>query len=253
MMRIVTPAIVLSSREMRESDLVVEAFTERLGRIAGVAKGAKRSKRRFVNTFDIGTLIAVTVYRPRGGDFFLIEEASLIDSFSYLSTDVSALAYASAVLELVREFTPEGEPSPDIFTTVVSYLSKGNRGSEGKGFFFIYMTRLLKQLGISPLFSACVRCSRPNPTESGGLFIPSTGGMVCERCLKPHDRGVPLSSGSVKILATALTFPPERLSRIQVSVVFCGEIQKALFSFIHYQLGKRMKSLDFIERYTKNP
>jgi len=44
-----TPAIVLRSRPFGESDKIVSFLTESYGKLTGIAKGAKRSRKRFVN------------------------------------------------------------------------------------------------------------------------------------------------------------------------------------------------------------
>src|SRR6202030_1142492 len=42
-----TPAIVLRTRDYMESDRIVTLLTEQAGKLGGIAKGAKASRRRF--------------------------------------------------------------------------------------------------------------------------------------------------------------------------------------------------------------
>ena len=122
MKKIITPAVVLQTRDMGESDLLIRLFTQKMGKIAGIAKGAKRSRKRFVNTFDIATLSNVKIYRPRGRELYLIEDAVLINTFENISSDTRSLVFASLILELILELSPEGETSPGLFEIVTSYL-----------------------------------------------------------------------------------------------------------------------------------
>jgi DNA repair protein RecO (recombination protein O) len=47
-----TPAIVLRGRPHGESDKIVTFLTKDWGKVTGIAKGAKRSQRRFVNVLE---------------------------------------------------------------------------------------------------------------------------------------------------------------------------------------------------------
>ena len=47
-----TPALVLRGRTHGESDKIVTFLTRDWGKVTGIAKGAKRSQRRFVNVLE---------------------------------------------------------------------------------------------------------------------------------------------------------------------------------------------------------
>jgi DNA repair protein RecO (recombination protein O) len=61
----VSPAIIMRVREIKESDLLVIFFARDKGLLRGVAKGAKRSLKRFVNCFE--TFLVNLEYEPRRG------------------------------------------------------------------------------------------------------------------------------------------------------------------------------------------
>ncbi len=266
--RIITPAILLMTRDMGESDLLVELFTRRSGVVVGIAKGAKKSRKRFVNTFDTANLITVKFYRPKGRELFLIEDASLMNPFPHLSRSIILLAYGEFTLELLREFAPEGESHADLFDGVSSFLSavdemgaknerwNGSSIPSVEGLFWSYTLKFLKRLGINPLFDQCVRCGKrlnDNTSENGtDLFIPSAGGMVCKRCLLTREGGVPFSRGTIMALAKVADAPMEaagRPSALKFTLSSLKEIRKGLLAFIRYQAGRSLKSADFIERY----
>jgi DNA repair protein RecO (recombination protein O) len=242
-------AVVLSARDMGESDLLVELLVRDAGRIAGVAKAAKKSKKRFVNTFDLGHLIRVKYYLPRGRDLFLIEDASLIDPHGRLSDDLRSMAYAALVIELVKELFPETERSTDLFETTALVLSILNERGAREDLLWLFVLRILKISGVAPLFSACVRCRCRHADTPDRFFVPEAGGMVCGPCTAPQDRMIELSRGTVGALSAATDTPVERLGRIALTPVSLAQTRDCLISFIDHQLGRRMRSVDFIERY----
>lgn len=273
--RTISPAILLTTREMGESDLLVELFTRSSGVVVGIAKGAKKSMKRFVNTFDTANLITAKFYRPKGRELFIIEDASLIDSFPHLSGSIHLLAYGEFTLELLKEFAPEGVPQERLFDDVASFLSTidgiGGRtgGANGssmlsvEGLFWSHTVKFLRSLGIDPLFGQCVRCGRrfdadtaignnSNGAKAGSaLFVPFAGGMVCGRCLLSREGGVPFSKGTILTLTKIREVPVERLSVLKFTRASLKEIRRGLLAFIRHQAGHSIKSADFMERYLK--
>ncbi|MCZ6822253.1 MAG: DNA repair protein RecO, partial [Deltaproteobacteria bacterium] len=52
-----TRALVLRTFDLAESDRLVHLYTEDLGRVSAIAKGARRSQRRFPGTLEIFNLL----------------------------------------------------------------------------------------------------------------------------------------------------------------------------------------------------
>jgi len=244
-------AVVLGARDMGESDLLVELLVQDAGRIVGVAKAAKKSKKRFVNTFDLGHVIRVKYYLPRGRELFLIEDASLIDPHGKLTYDLRSMAYAAFIIELIRELFPEAQRSTALYETAALFLSLLDERGGREDLLWLFVLRVLKISGIAPLFSACVRCRSLSADTPDRFFVPDAGGFVCGACLVPRDRAVALSRGTVSALVAATDIPIERLGRIALSPASTSQTREALFSFIDHQVGRRMRSADFIERYIR--
>src|SRR5919108_354299 len=68
-----TPAFVLRTRPYGESDRIVTFITEHHGKVAGIAKGAKNSRRRFAGTLEPFVRVrAVFQHRPHADLVFLV-------------------------------------------------------------------------------------------------------------------------------------------------------------------------------------
>src|ERR671922_221952 len=103
----VTQAIVLRARPFGESDKIVSLLTESHGKVTGVAKGAKRSRKRFVNSLEPFSLVNLRFQdRPYSNlAFILASDLSL--GFKHLATSLEKISYASYLVEitdaLIRE------------------------------------------------------------------------------------------------------------------------------------------------------
>jgi len=249
MRRIETNAVVLAARDTGEADLLVTLLARRTGRVTGVAKAAKKSKKRFVNVFDRGNIVTVSMYRPRNRELFLIEDASLIDDCRGAYADMEALARTSVLLELVLELAPEEEPTQLLFDDLAAALFALSAPGAREEILWVSLVRILEQLGLAPFLEGCVRCGRKAGPEDRAFFSPASGGLICSGCRDPRDEGIPLSAGTRRFIAAGLSTPPDRMRRIVLTTEAKGEIRRALPLFIHHQVGRRLSSLDFFERY----
>ena len=119
-----TEGIVLRSVDFGESDRIITLYSLDDGRLTAIAKGAKRSKKRFVNKLEEFSLLDVT-YRParQPHSLHFLNEAELKDAFLSLRTDWQRYYAAMLVCELVLRFTGEHDPDRRIFFLLQKHLS----------------------------------------------------------------------------------------------------------------------------------
>ena len=94
---LVSPAIVLRSHPFGESDKIVSFFSEHHGKLSGIAKGALRSRRRFVNSLEPFSVVNLSFQdRPQSGLAFLLS-AELIHGPQALLADLDRIAVGDNV------------------------------------------------------------------------------------------------------------------------------------------------------------
>jgi len=76
-----TRALVLRTFDQGESDRVVHLYTRTLGRVGAIAKGARRSKRRFPGTLEILSVVEVRLVDPPRAALMRLESAKLARAF----------------------------------------------------------------------------------------------------------------------------------------------------------------------------
>ncbi len=157
-------AIVLRWRSYGESDKIVTFLTRDFGKLTGIAKGAKNSKRRFANSLD--PLARVRVYfRQR-----LQATLAFLESCELLAAPVALVqparfAYASYLLELSDQLTVEGQPVSDLYTLLEEALLELEQGPATGAFLRGFELKLLGRAGFDPRLESCARCER--------LFVPA--------------------------------------------------------------------------------
>ena len=152
-------AIVLRTYPLRESDLLVVLFTRLEGKVKGVARAAKKSKRRFGGALEPLTYVRAFYDDREGQELARLDSCEVIES--PLATEVGyprAVALAH-VAELLDELLPDREPSDAVFRLALAVLQelRGPALWMPLTYFELWMTRLM---GFLPEFSECVVCGR---------------------------------------------------------------------------------------------
>lgn len=170
-------AIVLRSYPLREADLLVTLFTRMEGKVHGVARSAKKSKRRFGGALEPLTHVrAIYDVRER-------QELVRLDFCEVLESPLaSEVSYARAVglghiAELLDELLPDHEANDAIFRLTLSVLHvlTGRDIWMPVTYFDLWLTRLV---GFLPELTECVVCGR-DLNGSRAYFHALSDGLMC--------------------------------------------------------------------------
>src|SRR5262249_58683619 len=91
-----------------ESDRILHLLVPEHGRVTAVAKGARRSTKRFAGTLDLFNHLRVSLYRRRGSAIGRLEQAVLVRHFAPLRSDAARFALGCYLLELLDRLPPPG-------------------------------------------------------------------------------------------------------------------------------------------------
>ena len=242
-----TSAIVIKTLDYGESDRILTFYASDFGKIKGIAKGAKKSRRRFSNALELFTLSSLIFFDKRESGLVRIEGCDIVNAFPAIREDVRKFAYACYLVELVDEMTAEREPNPHLFSTVRTFLSLLNEGQTEAQILRVFEARLLSLLGYRPELSRCLRCGET--LEHGGQahFSVKKGGLLCESCAHGYGGLIPVSLGTAKILYHAMEMDLSKVGRLKFSSQALHESEAILTQFIQYHINKELKSKKFLK------
>jgi DNA repair protein RecO (recombination protein O) len=247
----VTAAIVLRNRPYGESDKIVSFFTDKFGKLTGIAKGALRSRRRFVNSLEPFSLINLKFQDPPHSNLVFIVAADLVNSYRHLQTSLERIAYASYVIEISDGLLAEREENQQVFDHLKAGLMHLEDRQPSLRFLTSFELKLLRLVGYQPVLEACKKC-RLDYLGSSGIqwrFSPINGGLLCENCARMHKEAMPLSTAAIEVMLAlqAENTLPTQFS-LPVSVV--GEIRSAILGFIQYHVDREIKSASFLSTFS---
>ncbi|MFQ5586453.1 MAG: DNA repair protein RecO [Thermodesulfobacteriota bacterium] len=242
-----TGAIVLNAIDYGESDRIVTFYTADYGKVTGIAKGARRSKKRFVNKLEPFSHITLTFFHKEGRELVRIEECRLRNDFHRLKDNLEGLAYGSYMLELLGAMTREGERHEGVFTLLLAALEMvQGEGDPEKGA-LIFETRLLSLLGYRPRLDGCLLCSRLSD-GTRYYFSSHRGGMVCDACRGGMPELLPLSLGTARFLDATARMDIRKVGRLIPNPVVVRESISVLRDFVRYHVGRELKTRQFLDR-----
>jgi DNA repair protein RecO (recombination protein O) len=210
-------AVILRARAYGESDKIVTFLTEDFGKLTGIAKGAKNSRRRFANCLDVFTRVRVH-YRSRvGASLVFMDSCDLLVAPGPL-VDPAKFAYGSYLVELIDQLTAEGQPVRELYHLLTEGLDALAHGAATASFLRVFELRLLRLAGYDPDLLACGRCRRVLPPIERAFLDPARGSVLCTDCQAGAHALVPVAGETLATLeavkSTALAevrsrrFPP---------------------------------------------
>lgn len=242
-----TPTLVLHTMPYGESDQIVTLYTLEFGKVKGIAKGAKRSLKRFGSRLETGSYVNATFFEKETSSLVRLSHCDLIRPFDGLREDIHKLAWASYFIELVNEMTAERIQNKPLFLLLIAALKLIDRGMLKEEVQRVFEIRFLSHLGYRPQLDHCTRCGKKLSGEKF-FFSPREGGVLCSACAAHLPGLVPVSLGTIKTLLLAETIPLEKVARISFSPQSLKESQALLSVFLQHYLGKELKSKKFLEQ-----
>ncbi|MCC6334360.1 MAG: DNA repair protein RecO [Myxococcales bacterium] len=240
MERFTDEALVLSCVDYGEADRLVTLFTRAHGRLTAFAAGARKSKRRFAGALEAGTWLKAQLVERRG-DTLRLDGVDVLRSYHHLREELPRIARALYSLELCRELLRDHEPHEALFDALRGYLELLEERQAGPTSLLKFELDALQHTGFRPRFAPCALCG--GPTGARPLFDPEHGGVVCEGCAPRVPRGVPVSASLVDALARL-----QAGERTPLPAELRARARQLLNTFIAHHLGRRLKSVDFMEQ-----
>ena len=226
-----------------ESNRILTLFTLEKGKLSGMARAARKSRRRFGGTLEPFALIEISIKRGNT-NLYHIEKATLVDAYLNLATDLGKINAAAFILEIVREVTPEQQPDPKIFNlikTVMSLLSTAPK-SATNSVLTAAILQLLSLAGLSVTVDRCNGCGQPVPEGRKVQFNPARGGIICTPC-----GGGPqiLSEQAAHTLRVLHAAPLESSPQVTLSSDVALELQAVLKDHIEYHIERQLRTNGF--------
>jgi DNA repair protein RecO (recombination protein O) len=150
-----TTGIILRTRPLTETSLIVHWLTPDLGRLATVAKGARRLKSPFAGKLDLFFCADFSFARSRRSDLHALREVSVRDFNPALRTNLAYLEQAAYFARLLESTTETETPLPALYELFDGALHFLRRQPPDNRAVLAFESRLLHELGFAPDLAQC--------------------------------------------------------------------------------------------------
>lgn len=192
-----TPAIVLHAFDYLESSRILRIVTREGGVRSALAKGARRSSRRFGSAVDLFAQGSAQLYVKPGRDLDNLSAFDVERARPELAQDLGRFTGASAIAELTLRFGRD-EADVALFDAVASALDALATAppEQTLAATLAGAWRIVAELGFAPTLDLCADCHAPLATDDTVMFSHRAGGALCVRCgrLAPAGRKLPAAA-----------------------------------------------------------
>jgi DNA repair protein RecO (recombination protein O) len=145
-----TRGLVLRTRPLTETSLIIHWLTPGPGRLATVAKGARRPKSPFRGKLDLFYVADFSFVRSRTSDLHNLREISLIETHSFLRRDLASLQQVSYAAALLEQTTETETPVTAMYNLLLQLLTFLRDHPGQPKATFAFELKLLDELGLRP-------------------------------------------------------------------------------------------------------
>ena len=250
MARFQTEGIVLKHFDLGEADKIITFYTKDRGKVRAVARGARKVKNKISGLVLPFSYNDLTIYRGRSIDRINHIESKY--SFSELREDLTKMAYASYMAEVVTKVGKEDNPNQTLFSLLLTAYHQmlsvdGNDTARLDLINLKYKSRLLSVLGFEPELKYCTECEKEIKLMNKNYFSIPRGGMICKSCMDKNEEHIFNITGEAVVILRRLLDPELTVpDNLKISSNAFQAINKLIDLFITYHLDIQIKSEKFL-------
>jgi DNA repair protein RecO (recombination protein O) len=251
MVSVSTPAIVLRAVNYGEADRIVTLFGRDTGRISALARGARKSQKRFAGGLGLCAVGEAWVReRARAGaDLATLERFDVAESHQTFGSDVARMAHAAYAAELVSKLCAPHQVEAGVFDWLLAFLRLLDAEGASAERLRVFELGLLGRLGFGPVVDTCAVCGGRNAdADVGYRWDPDRGGAVCLVCARGgRPMGAAVRAALIRLAATPLA----DAAREPLAADVNRDCREALLEIIGHHVSGPLKSIEFIAKVAR--
>jgi DNA repair protein RecO (recombination protein O) len=239
-------ALVLRTYDVFETSTVATLFTRELGKVSGLAKGARRLKSPMQGGLDLLSISDIVLLHKASDALDLIIEAAPLERFEPLRRDLAALYAGYYIAELLSDLTDFHDPHPRLFDAATVTLRHLGDPDLRPRRVFRFELACLRELGLMPAVDHCAHCGEVADASGDAFaFGLATGGLICPAC-RPGQPHVATLSGATLAAIRALSEPGNSWRQLQLTASASATIRATLGAVISHAIGRRPRLLPYL-------
>jgi DNA repair protein RecO (recombination protein O) len=241
-------AIILSTTDHGESDRIITFLTETTGKLTGIAKGARRSQRRFAHSLEPCSLVELRYRESRSYSLVWIEECKLLDAHMELRESLPRWGYAGLLIEIIKELVAERAPHEELLELTEHALNRLATDPDSLNVLVLGLLRLFQGLGYLSQLESCTYCQQPAVAGAQWWLHLARGILACSRHPLVGKGYLAVDLGTLVLLRETRRSPLDKLWRLKIRHDMKNGLLQGLLDLAVHQMGKPLKSLKVLRQ-----
>jgi DNA repair protein RecO (recombination protein O) len=240
-------ALVLRRIPLKETDKIVTLYTREFGKLAAVAKGARRTTSKLAGATEPLMLWRGTL--SEGQNLDVVSQCEIKESFTLLKSDYGRYLRATYLCELLDKLTEERDPDTAFFDLLLSALYILQRALQPDATVHTFELKILSHVGYEPRLDACIRCDSFLDAENPPVgYTAARGGALCADCDEvgavTREDLLPLSLATLEQMQALLPMDNARaIALLDLPSDQLTQINRLLRAHLKFRLERPLKTL----------
>src|SRR5215813_10351050 len=235
-----TEAFVLRTYSLAEADKICIFLTREMGKVRGVAHGARKIKSRFGSALEPFTQVALTYYQKEGRELMSISTCDILRSHFYQGArDVQTATAFSYMSELLIEFLPEHDPNEKFYRLVAAALDAIDQKKNLDLVLRYFEVWALRLAGFFPDTGRCSVCGEPVAADDS-TYLAVDGSPRCDSC--SSGNGMPVGPATRSLITRILGAHPLQIDDAAVSRAMTAQLGEINYQIIRHALERDLRS-----------
>jgi DNA repair protein RecO (recombination protein O) len=242
-------AIVLQNYPLGEADRLVSFLSRTMGRVRGVAAGARKPKSRFGSTLERLSHVNIWFHERETRELVRISQCEIIESFIDAFRDYDSSIALALFSEITQTVLPDREVADANFRLLLMASQAVKRTGKPELPLAYFSLWSVKLGGWLPSLDHCTKCGRTIASGEAGYFLIRVSSVFCANCRQP---------GARMLSAAALTAVKKmfgaRLDSIEADIAeprALRELTNCMLDSIEQQIDRRLLSRELLEAPSK--
>lgn len=242
-------AIVLQSYQLGEADRLVSFLSRTMGRVRGVAAGARKPKSRFGAALERLSYIRIWFFERENRELVRISQCEILESFLDALSDYGSSVALSLFSEITEAVLPDREASDTNFRLLLLAAQTVKRTKKSELALAYFALWTVKLGGWLPRLDACSACGAAIGAAEPAYWGRGASAIVCAKCRRGGMRAI-----SPAATAAARRMVLERLDRLSedgkddpIAPRASRELTDTMLDIIENQIDRKLVSRQLLE------
>ncbi len=235
-----TEAIVLRKLDYGETSQIVTLFTREKGKLAVMARGARRAKSAFGSSLQPLSYTQVVFYYKPTRSLQTLSESAHAEPLLGIGRSMTKIALGLRIVELTEALTQEEDPQPRLFNLLLEVLRRLSRAdTRVENLLPYFQLRLAGLLGLRP---SVTREAVENVPAEGGLLAHSSGALYASAREAPASQTRRASRTALRAYAVFARAALDDVMRMTLAPSVHREVEALVEDYLRYHVQEAYPS-----------